>query len=114
MGLLEKLQGEGSKFTYTADGLNATPYLNTFNAAPGGISTNILATNGSLLHGQTGNPGYSLNGDNESAVTAEWNEYKDGDPNNTLPESTELDPSPEDLITYQQSDPSLSNAPGFN
>jgi hypothetical protein len=67
MGLLDKLTTQGSTLSQY-DG-------NT-------IPVNPLATNQSKLHAELGGqPGYSLNGANASIVTAQYNAYDDGVPN---------------------------------
>jgi hypothetical protein len=66
MGLLDKLTNEGSSVS-TLNGI--TPPIN------------ILATQLSKLHADGNAPGYSLNGDQVSVVTAQYNSYDDGVPN---------------------------------
>jgi hypothetical protein len=85
MGLLDKLETEGSKFTYTADGAVATPYPQDYL-----IAVNQLATGQSTLHATGDVEGYSLNGANVAITTALYNQYKDG-VINTLPNPSELD-----------------------
>jgi hypothetical protein len=86
MGLLDKLETEGSKFTYTANGAVATPYPDSFIPA-----TNQLATQNSILHGTSaGGAGYSLTGAGAGFVGALYEQYKDGVPN-PLPNPSTLD-----------------------
>ena len=86
MGLSNKLETEGSKFTYTANGAVATPYPDSF--IP---DTNQLATQNSILHGTlAGGEGYSLAGAGAGFVNALFNQYKDGVPP-SLPNPSELD-----------------------
>jgi hypothetical protein len=113
MGLQEKLENEGSKFTYTADGAIATPYPNAFNAAPGLVSSNPLATQNSALHATlTGDAGYSLNGSQTSTVTSAWNQYKDGVVN-PLPNPSGLDINGGFPLYGKYEDGDLAGAPGF-
>lgn len=75
MGLLDKLTKLGS----------------IFSAANGGpIAVNPLATKQSKLHADGTNPGYSLNGANQSTVNNSYQQYNDGAVN-VLPQPTQLD-----------------------
>ena len=113
MGLQEKLENEGSKFTYTADGAIATPYPNAFNAAPGFVSSNQLATPNSILHAtQAGGAGYSLTGDGAGFVGALYNQYKDGVVN-PLPNPSTLDLNGGFPLSGKYEDGDLAGAPGF-
>jgi hypothetical protein len=68
MGILTKLQTQGSAFT-SYDGTTPT--------------VNPLATDQSKLHADlAGAPGYSLNGANTPLITAEYNAYDDGSSTN--------------------------------
>jgi hypothetical protein len=75
MGLLDKLQTQGSNFT-------------KFNGATPPI--NPLSTKQSKLHANGAQPGYSLNGANASEVGPQYNFYDDGTPN-SLPKPSALD-----------------------
>jgi hypothetical protein len=67
MGLLDKLTTQGSTLSQYDGGI---------------IPVNPLATNQSNLHANlSGQPGYSLDGANTSTVTAQYNAYDDGVPN---------------------------------
>ena len=76
MGLLDRLQTNGSVFT-KYDG--ETPKIN-----PG-------ATKESKLHAYGETPGYSLNGDYRSEVNDAYTSYDDGDLINGLPLPSQLD-----------------------
>jgi hypothetical protein len=96
MGLKERLETEGSKFTYSADGAVATPYTEEY-VPP----TNVLATKASALHAtEDGEVGYSLTGANptmqdpaggSSTVTDASARYKDGNTISDLPNASTLD-----------------------
>lgn len=77
MGLLDKLINGDSNLS-AADG--------------GPIATNPLATKQSKLHADGSNPGYSLNGANQSAVNNAYQQYNDG-ATNVLPQPTQLEPT---------------------
>lgn len=78
MGIKNMLETQGSPFAAEKNG--------------GAIATNPLATKQSPLHYNptTQQPGYSVDGTNQSAVNAEFIKYNDGMPN-TLPPSTKLE-----------------------
>jgi hypothetical protein len=81
MGLKEKLETEGSAFTYPSNGTEETPYPSTYTPP-----INPLATDQSSLHAQLdGTPGYSLTGDFASEVNAASATYKDGHPGGLPP-----------------------------
>lgn len=75
MGLLDKLQTQGSPLS---TGNGQTP------------PTNIGATNQSKLHANGNQPGYSLDGSNQSQVNTAFQAYNDG-VNNLLPQPSQLD-----------------------
>lgn len=75
MGLLNKLTGEGSVYSY---GNGQTPTIN-----PG-------ATQQSKLHADGNTPGYSLDGSDFAEVNAAYQAYNDGMPN-FLPPPSGLD-----------------------
>ena len=75
MGILTKLTTQGSAFT-AYDGSTQ--------------SVNPLATQQSKLHVDGNQPGYSLNGANAGQVTADYNAYQDGTPNQ-IPQPSLLD-----------------------
>jgi hypothetical protein len=107
MGILNKLETEGSKFTYTADGAVATPYPDSF--IP---DTNQLATGNSPLHSLDGVAGYSLTGNNANAATALYNQYKDG-VQNPLPNPSTLDLNGEPPSYGKYEDGELAGSLGF-
>jgi hypothetical protein len=93
MSLELKLQQEGSKFSYNADGATPTPQPSTFVPTP-----NLLGSNQSTLHADpNGNPGYSLTGNggamsgviNGQNVSQTFSQaailYKDGNNTNDMP-----------------------------
>ena len=74
MGIKQKLETVGSKFTYPAAGSTPVPYPASY-VPP----TNPLATQQSKLHADAaGTPGYSLNGNDANGISALYNQYKDG------------------------------------
>ena len=76
MGLLDILSQNGSQFSI---GNGSTP------------ETNPLATDQSQLHAEaSGQPGYSLNGNNFTTVAAQYSQYNDG-VTNVLPTPSTLD-----------------------
>ena len=75
MGLLDKLTGQGSVYSY---GNGQTP------------PTNIGATQQSKLHANGTQPGYSLNGSEFGDVNNAYQSYNDGY-GNTLPTPSLLD-----------------------
>jgi len=75
MGILTKLTNEGS--AYSAHDGNNPP-------------VNPLATQQSKLHADGNAPGYSLDGANANLVTAQYNGYDDGTPNQ-IPFPSQLD-----------------------
>lgn len=89
MGLLDKLQQQGTPFS---TGNGATPNIN------------IGATKLSSLHANGNQAGYSLDGSNSSAVISAFNQYNDG-VNNVLPQPSQLDLNGKSPVTY------LSNPP---
>ena len=76
MGLLDKLNQTGTPLSY--------PGVNPGNAA------NVGATKQSKLHAFNNTPGYSVNGNYNSDVTAAYTLYNDGY-NNALPQPSQLD-----------------------
>lgn len=86
MGILTKLQNQGSVYAYAA---SATAPTNG-NATPNGPQS-PLVTNQSNLHANpAGIPGYSLNGTNSSQVGNQYATYLDG-VYNPLPLPSSLD-----------------------
>lgn len=92
MGLKDKLEQNGSAFTYTAPGNGqVTPYPSQFQPTPNPLAT---PTNqgGLSLHangiGAYATPGVSIAGNGTplyNQVNAAWQSYKDGDPQNAIP-----------------------------
>jgi hypothetical protein len=95
MGILTKLQTQGSAFT-SYDG--ATPTVNP------------LATQQSKLHADlAGTPGYSLNGANTPLITAEYNAYDDGISNTIpLPSLEDLNGVPPTIANHNNFTPGAS------
>ena len=91
MGLLDKLTKQGGTNLSIYDG--TTPPVN-----PG-------ATKQSKLHAFGNTPGYSLNGNYNTDVTAAYTEYNDGY-NNALPQPSQLDLNGKTPSKY------LDNPPG--
>ena len=84
MGLLDKLQTNGSTFSTN----NGDPNLSTI---PGGPVGNNLITNNSGLHADAaGNAGHSLNGSNINLVSLNYANYNDG-VTNLLPAPSTID-----------------------
>jgi hypothetical protein len=98
MGILTKLTTQGSAFT-AYDG--TTPPVNP------------LATQQSKLHADGNQPGYSLNGTNTSLVTAQYNAYQDGTPNQIpLPSLLDTNGAIAPVSPGGQGLPYLNNLPG--
>jgi hypothetical protein len=76
MGLLDKLNQTGTPLSYPG----VTP----------GNAANVGATKQSKLHAFNNTPGYSVNGNYNSDVTAAYTLYNDGY-NNALPQPSQLD-----------------------
>jgi hypothetical protein len=98
MGILTKLTTQGSAFT-AYDG--ATPTVNP------------LATQQSKLHVDGNQPGYSLDGTNAGQVTADYNAYQDGTPNQIpLPSLLDINGTIPSSSPGGQGLPYLNNLPG--
>ena len=98
MGILTKLTTQGSAFT-AYDG--TTPPVNP------------LATQQSKLHVDGNQPGYSLNGANANQVTADYNAYQDGTPNQIpLPSLLDTNGVIAPVSPGGQGLPYLNNLPG--
>lgn len=100
MGLIDKLQNQGSVYAYGANSVMPT----NGNTTPNGPQS-PLATNQSSLHASAaGMPGYSLNGNDAVNVSNQYTNYLDGTLN-PLPQ-----PSIEDL---NGTPPSIANHNNF-
>jgi len=98
MGILTKLTTEGSILS-AHDGNN--PPINP------------LATQQSKLHVDGNQPGYSLNGANAGQVTADYNAYQDGTPNQIpLPSLLDINGVIAPVSPGGQGLPYLNNLPG--
>ena len=98
MGILTKLTTEGSIFS-AHDGNNPP--------------VNPLATQQSKLHVDGNQPGYSLNGANAGQVTADYNAYQDGTPNQIpLPSLLDTNGVIAPVSPGGQGLPYLNNLPG--
>jgi hypothetical protein len=98
MGLLDKLTTQGSNLS-AYDGTNPP--------------VNPLATQQSKLHANGNQPGYSLNGANTSLVTAQYNAYQDGTPNQIpLPSLLDTNGTIAPVSPGGQGLPYLNNLPG--
>ncbi len=117
MGLINKLQSQGSVYAYGASSTTPTNGNNT----PNGPQS-LLATNQSPLHADAiGNAGYSLNGNFYNPVNSNYQTYLDGTPN-VLPQpsSEDLNGNPPTIANHNnftpgastQALPYLNNLPG--
>lgn len=98
MGILTKLTTQGSTFT-AFDG--TTPPVNP------------LATQQSKLHADGSQPGYSLNGAQSALVTAQYNAYDDGTPNQIpFPSLLDMNGVINPISPGGQGLPYLNNLPG--
>jgi len=80
-GLKDKLTGTGTGTGSPLSYDNGT----TPTANPLSLSTSTLHSNGNI------NDSYSLNGSNQPTVSTGYQQYRDGDPINTLPTPSILD-----------------------